>query len=155
MFISIIAVILWQLQFMGKNWWIIPATIVGYILYKKYVLSRTFSVFFKTIDFSTMSFLNPTLNLVVQVNNPTDITAEIQNIKGDLFIDNSKVGYVIGITPTTLATGSAILRIPVTLSYTGVGELIKNINTKGFKLVFKGSIMIDLITLPLEFEYNI
>ena len=140
---------------MGKNWWIIPATIVGYILYKKYVLSRTFSVFFKTIDFSTMSFLNPTLNLVVQVNNPTDITAEIQNIKGDLFIDNSKVGYVIGITPTTLATGSAILRIPVTLSYTGVGELIKNINTKGFKLVFKGSIMIDLITLPLEFEYNI
>jgi hypothetical protein len=102
-----------------------------------------------------MSFLNPTINLVVQVNNPTDITAEIQNIKGDLFIDNSKVGYVIGITPTTLATGSAILRIPVTLSYTGVGDLIKNINTKGFKLVFKGSIMIDLITLPLEFEYNI
>jgi hypothetical protein len=140
---------------MGKNWWIIPASIVGYILYKKYVLSRTFSVFFKTIDFSTMSFLNPTINLVVQVNNPTDITAEIQNIKGDLFIDNSKVGYVIGITPTTLATGSAILRIPVTLSYTGVGDLIKNINTKGFKLVFKGSIMIDLITLPLEFEYNI
>jgi len=140
---------------MGKNWWIIPASIVGYILYKKYVLSRTFSVFFKTIDFSTMSFLNPTINLVVQVNNPTDITAEIQNIKGDLYIDNSKVGYVIGITPTTLATGSAILRIPVTLSYTGVGDLIKNINTKGFKLVFKGSIMIDLITLPLEFEYNI
>jgi len=140
---------------MGKNWWIIPASIVGYILYKKYVLSRTFSVFFKTIDFSSMSFLNPTINLVVQVNNPTDITAEIQNIKGDLFIDNSKVGYVIGITPTTLATGSAILRIPVTLSYTGVGDLIKNINTKGFKLVFKGSIMIDLITLPLEFEYNI
>jgi len=140
---------------MGKNWWIIPASIVGYILYKKYVLSRTFSVFFKTIDFSAMSFLNPTINLVVQVNNPTDITAEIQNIKGDLFIDNSKVGYVIGITPTTLATGSAILRIPVTLSYTGVGDLIKNINTKGFKLVFKGSIMIDLITLPLEFEYNI
>jgi len=140
---------------MGKNWWIIPATIVGYILYKKYVLSRTFSVFFKTIDFSTMSFLNPTINLVVQVNNPTDITAEIQNIKGDLFIDNSNVGYVIGITPTTLATGSAILRIPVTLSYTGVSDLIKNINTKGFKLVFKGIIMIDLITLPLEFEYNI
>ena len=63
---------------MAKNWWIIPATIVGYIVYKKYVLSRTFSVFFKTIDFSTMSFTNPTLNLVVQVNNPTDITAEIQ-----------------------------------------------------------------------------
>ena len=87
---------------MAKNWWIIPATIVGYIVYKKYVLSRTFSVFFKTVDFSSMSFLNPTLNLVVQVNNPTDITADVQNIRGDLFLKNVKVGYVIGITPTIL-----------------------------------------------------
>ena len=138
-----------------KNWWVIPATIVAYIVYKKYVLSRTFSVFFKTIDFSSMSFANPTLNLVVQVNNPTDITAEIQNIRGDLFISNVKVGYVIGITPTTLQTGSAILKIPVTLSYTSVGELIKNFNTGGINLVFNGSIMIDLITLPLNFEYNL
>jgi LEA14-like dessication related protein len=140
---------------MGKNWWIIPATIVGYIVYKKYVLSKTFSVFFKTIDFSTMSFVNPTLNLVVQVNNPTDITAEIQNIRGDLYISNVKIGYVIGITPTTLRTGSAILNIPVTLSYPGVAELIKNFNTGGIHLVFNGDIMIDLITLPLNFEYNL
>ena len=138
-----------------KNWWIIPATIVAYIVYKKYVLSKTFSVFFKTVDFTSMSFTNPTLNLVVQVNNPTDITAEIQNIRGDLLIDNIKVGYVVGITPTTLRTGSAILKIPVTLSYTGVGELIKNFNTGGINLVFNGSIMIDLITLPLNFEYNL
>ena len=140
---------------MGKNWWIIPATIVTYIVYKKYVLSKTFSVFFKTIDFSSMSFLNPTLNLVVQVNNPTDITAEIQNIRGDLFIDNVKVGYVVGITPTTLQTGSAILRIPVTLSYTGIADLIRNFNTGGVNLVFNGSIMIDLFTLPLNFKYNL
>jgi LEA14-like dessication related protein len=140
---------------MGKNWWIIPATIVGYIVYKKYVLSKTFSVFFKTIDFSTMSFTNPTLNLVVQVNNPTDITAQIQNIKGDLFIDKIKVGYVVGITPTTLQSGSSILNIPVTLSYTGVSQLIRSFNTRGVSLVFNGNIMIDLITLPLNFEYNL
>jgi len=102
-----------------------------------------------------MSFTNPTLNLVVQVNNPTDITAEIQNIRGDLFIDNVKVGYVVGITPTTLQTGSAILRIPVTLSYTGIADLIRNFNTGGVNLVFNGSIMIDLFTLPLNFEYNL
>lgn len=141
---------------MAKNWWIIPATIVGYIVYKKYVLSKTFSVFFKTIDFSTMSFFNPTINLVVQVNNPTDITADVQNIKGDLFIDGVNIGYVIGITPTTLQMGSSILKIPVTLSYSGVSELIKKFNTKqGLHLVFNGNILIDLITLPLNFEYNL
>jgi hypothetical protein len=41
------------------------------------------------------------------------------------------------------------------LSYTGVGELIKNFNTGGINLKFSGTIMIDLITLPLNFEYNL
>jgi len=138
-----------------KNWWLLPATIIGYLVYKKYVLAKTVSVFFKTIDFSSMSLLYPTINIVVQVNNPTDITATIQNIKGDLYLNNTYIGNVIGITPTTLVTGSSILRIPVTLSYTGVASLIKGLSTKGINLRFTGSIMVDLIVLPLNFEYNI
>ena len=138
-----------------KNWWLLPATIIGYLVYKKYVLAKTISVFFKSIDFSSMSILYPTINIVVQVNNPTDITATIQNIKGDLYLNNTYIGNVIGITPTTLVTGSSTLRIPITLSYTGVASLIKGLSTKGINLRFTGSIMVDLITLPLNFEYNI
>ena len=138
-----------------KNWWLLPATIIGYLVYKKYVLAKTISVFFKSVDFSSMSLLYPTINIVVQVNNPTDITATIQNIKGDLYLNNVYVGNVIGITPTTLVTGSYTLRIPVTLSYTGVASLIKGLNTGGINLRFTGSIMVDLITLPLNFEYNL
>jgi len=138
-----------------KNWWLLPATIIGYIVYKKYVLAKTFSVFFKSIDFSSMTLLYPTINIIVQVNNPTDISATIQNIKGDLYLNNIYVGNVIGITPTTLVPGSATLRIPITLSYTGVASLIKGLKTGGINLRFTGSIMVDLITLPLNFEYNI
>jgi len=138
-----------------KNWWLLPATIIGYLVYKKYVLAKTISVFFKSVDFSSMSLLYPTINIVVQVNNPTDIMATIQNIKGDLYLNNVYVGNVIGITPTTLVTGSSTLRIPVTLSYTGVASLIKGLNTGGINLRFTGSIMVDLITLPLNFEYNL
>jgi LEA14-like dessication related protein len=138
-----------------KNWWLLPATIIGYLVYKKYVLAKTISVFFKSIDFSSMSILYPTINIVVQVNNPTDITATIQNIKGDLYLNNTYIGNVIGITPTTLVTGSSTLRIPITLSYTGVASLIKGLSTRGINLRFTGSIMVDLITLPLNFEYNI
>lgn len=138
-----------------KNWWLLPATIIGYLVYKKYVLAKTISVFFKSIDFSSMSLLYPTINIVVQVNNPTDITATIQNIKGDLYLNNTYIGNVIGITPTTLVTGSSTLRIPITLSYTGVASLIKGLSTKGINLRFNGSIMVDLIVLPLNFEYNI
>lgn len=138
-----------------KNWWLLPATIIGYLVYKKYVLAKTISVFFKSIDFSSMSLLFPTINIVVQINNPTDITATIQNIKGDLYLNNVYVGNVIGITPTTLVTGTSTLRIPITLSYTGVASIIKGLSTKGMNLKFTGSILVDFITLPLNFEYNI
>ena len=138
-----------------KNWWLLPATIIGYLVYKKYVLAKTFSVFFKSIDFSSMTILYPTINIVVQINNPTDISATIQNIRGDLYLNNVYIGNVIGITPTKLVPGSSTLRIPITLSYVGVVSLIKGLSTKGINLRFTGNIMVDLITLPLNFEYNI
>ena len=140
---------------MQKKWWLIPAAIVSYILYKKYVLSKTFSVFFKSFDFSSLSLFNPTINILVQVNNPTNVTAEIQNIKGDLMLNGQYVGTVIGITPTVLETGSSILKIPVTLSYTGVAEYIKVINKGGFTLDFNGTILVDYIILTLVFSYKI
>jgi hypothetical protein len=138
---------------MGKKWWIFPALFVGYILYEKYVLSKTFSVFFKDLDFSKMSLLDPTVNLVVQVNNPTPITAEIQAIRGVLTVDGVEVGNVLGITPTVLQSGSSLLNIPVTLSYYGVTGLIQKYKDSKFSYKFKGTIVIDYITLPLEFGY--
>jgi hypothetical protein len=138
---------------MGKKWWIFPALFIGYILYEKYVLSKTFSVFFKDLDFSRMSLLDPTVNLVVQVNNPTPITAEIQGIKGTLFVDGQEVGNVLGITPTVLQSGSSLLNIPVTLSYYGVSNLIQKYKDSKFSYKFTGTIIIDYITLPLEFGY--
>jgi len=138
---------------MNKKWWIIPALFVGYVLYEKYVLSQTFSVFFKDLDFSNLSLTNPTVNLVVQVNNPTPVTAEIQLIKGDLVVDGSTVGTVLGITPTTLQTGSSDLKIPVTLSYAGVAELLNKYQSTNFNYKFTGTIMIDYISLPLNFGY--
>jgi len=138
---------------MGKKWWIFPALLVGYVLYEKYVLSQTFSVFFKDLDFSSMSLSNPSVNLVVQVNNPTPVTAEIQSIKGDLYVDGVIVGSVLGITPTVLQTGSSLLKIPVTLSYTGVSALIDKYQSTSFNYKFTGTIMVDYISLPLNFGY--
>ena len=140
---------------MRKNWWVLPAAIVGYILYKKFVLSQTFSAFFKSIDYSNLSLLNPVMNIIVQVNNPTDVTAQIQQIKGNLFLNGDLVGTVIGITPTTLEVGSSLLNIPVTLNYAGLSQYIQKLNNKGFKLDFNGTIMVDLISLPLVFSYSI
>jgi LEA14-like dessication related protein len=138
---------------MLKKWWIFPALFVGYVLYEKYVLSKTFSVFFKDLDFSNMSLSNPAVNLVVQVNNPTPVTAEIQSIRGDLIVDGVTVGTVLGITPTVLNTGSSLLKIPVTLSYSGVADLIQKYKSINFDYKFTGTILVDYISLPLNFGY--
>jgi hypothetical protein len=138
---------------MDKRWLIFPTLIIGYVLYEKFVLSKTFSVYFKNLDFSRMSLLDPTLNLVVQVNNPTPITAEVQKINGVLYVEGQAVGQVLGITPTVLRTGSSTLSIPVTLNYDAVANLLIHIKDNKFNYKFVGEIMIDYITIPLNFGY--
>ena len=138
---------------MAKKWWIFPALFIGYVLYQKFVLTRTFNVIFKDLDFSSMSLMTPTINLVVQVSNPTPVTAEIQQIRGTLYVDGQEVGNVLGITPTVLKTGSSELKIPVTLSYTSVTLLIQKYKSLNFRYNFKGSMIVDYISIPLEFGY--
>jgi len=138
---------------MAKNWLIFPALIIGYVLYEKFVLSKTFSVFFKNLDFSRMSLTDPTINLVLQVNNPTPISAEIQKINGVLYVEDQAVGQVLGITPTVLRSGSSLLNVPVTLDYSEVANLILKLRDNKFSYKFVGTIMIDYITIPLNFGY--
>jgi hypothetical protein len=140
---------------MKKNYlgWIILA-VVGYIAYSKYLLSKSINIFYKGLDFSSLSITEPILNLQVQVNNPTYTTADLQNISGDLYIDGAMVGSVFGITPYTIATGSTIINIPVTLSYLGVADLIRKFKTDKFSLEFKGNMLVDFISIPLNFNYN-
>lgn len=140
---------------MGKNWWIIPAAILGYIGFKKFLLSRTINVFFKGFDFSTITLLNPVVTIKVQVNNPTNTTADIQSIRGDLQIDGVFVGSVQGFIPQRVQSGVNILNIPITLSYMGVADLIRKFNRKGFRLDFTGAMIVDFIPIPLQFNYSI
>lgn len=139
---------------MQKNWWLIPAALIGYLVYKKYVLSQTFNVFFKSLDFSQLTFSNPLVNIIVQVNNPTNVTAELQNIRGNLYVNGANVGYVLGITPSTIERGSSILAIPITLIYSGLGQVISTLRSGGFQIDFDGVIKIDYIDLPLKFGYS-
>ena len=135
--------------------WYIPAAIITYILYKKYELSTRVSVFFDHIDFSPMSIFNPTLDLVVRVNNPTQVTASIDNISGNLYVDGNIVGTVYGIPTQKLNMGSTLIRIPITLNYSGVINLIRNFTKTKMNLTFKGSMIVDAIPLPLDFNYSV
>jgi hypothetical protein len=140
---------------MNKNYWgWIVLGVLGYIAYSKYLLSQTINIFYKGLDFSRLSLTEPILQLQVQVNNPTYTTADLQNISGDLYIDGAMVGSVFGITPYTIASGSTIINIPVTLSYLGISDLLRKFQTNKFTLEFKGNMLVDFISIPLKFNYN-
>jgi LEA14-like dessication related protein len=140
---------------MKKNYWgWLIFGVVGYIVYSKYLLSKSINIFYKGLDFSRLSITEPILQLQVQVNNPTYTTADLQNIRGDLYIDGAMVGSVFGITPITIATGSSIINIPVTLSYLGIADLIRKFSNDKFTLEFNGNMVVDFISIPLNFKYN-
>jgi len=139
----------------GFKIWYIPAAIITFILYKKYELATRVSVFFDSIDFRPMSIFNPTLDVVVRVNNPTQVTAQIDNITGNLFVDGNNVGTVYGIPTQKLSRGSTLIRIPITLNYGAVINLIKTFNIKGLKIIYKGTMTVDNIPLPLDFKYTV
>ena len=140
---------------MKKNYWgWIIFGVVGYIVYSKYLLSKSINIFYKGLDFSRLSITEPILQLQVQVNNPTYTTADLQNIRGDLYIDGAMIGSVFGITPYTIATGSSIINIPVTLSYLGIADLIRKFKNNQFTLEFVGNMVVDFIPIPLNFKYN-
>jgi len=140
---------------MKKNYWgWIIFGIVGYIVYSKYLLSKSINIFYKGLDFSRLSITEPILQLQVQVKNPTYTTADLQNIRGDLYIDGAMVGSVFGITPLTISTGSSIINIPVTLSYLGIADLLRKFKSDQFTLEFTGNMVVDFISIPLNFKYN-
>jgi|FreactcultureFD7_1027221.scaffolds.fasta_scaffold01032_9 LEA14-like dessication related protein len=139
---------------MNKKYWALLVGIIVYIGYKKYVLTQSLNIFFKSLDFSNLSLIDPTLNLVVQANNPTSTSADLQNIRGELYIDDVLVGNVFGITPVSIAPGSSIINIPVTISYAGAGDLVQKFSSNNFKLNFKGTMNVDFITIPLNFDYS-
>jgi len=138
---------------MDKKVWLIPLSIILFIGYKKLNIAKRFSIKFKGFDFTTLSFLNPVLTLQIIVNNPTDATAEVQNIIGDLKFNNQYVGSVKGIKTTIINNGDTIIDIPISLDNAGVFKILRELKIGAFKFEFYGTIVIDNITLPLNFTY--
>jgi len=139
---------------MGKKVWLIPLSIILFIGYKKLNIAKRFSVNIWGFDFSTLSLLNPVLTLRVEILNPTDATAELQNIKGSLKCDGVFVGDVKGINQTTIKTGSTIFDFPILLDFEGIFNVLTKLKTQGINFDFNGTMVIDNITLPLNFQYN-
>jgi LEA14-like dessication related protein len=138
---------------MKKAWWLLPAAFLAWIGYKKYILSKSYTLNFKRINFSDISFANPVVNIIYEIDNPTDTTANVQNVTGNLFYNGIFIGNVVNFKQFTIKKGVTEFVIVGKLNYTGLSQLILNLSSK-FQIQFDGTITIDFIQFPLKFVYD-
>lgn len=138
---------------MKNAFWIIPAAILIWIGIKKYNLSKSYTLNFKRINLSDISFSNPVVNIVYEIINPTQTTANVQNVTGSLFYNGIYVGNIVDFKQFTIKEGSTEFKISAKIDYVGLSKLVLNMNNK-YQLYFDGKITIDYVNFPLQFIYE-
>jgi len=138
---------------MKNAFWIIPAAILVWIGIKKYNLSKSYTLNFKRINLSDISFSNPVVNIVYEIINPTKTTANVQNVTGALFYNGIYIGNIVNFKQFTINEGATEFIISAKIDYVGLSKLVLNISNK-FQLYFDGKITIDFVNFPLQFIYE-
>lgn len=138
---------------MKNAFWIIPAAILIWIGVKKYNLSKNYTLNFKRVNLSDISFSNPVVNIVYEIINPTTTTANVQNVTGALFYNGIFIGNIVNFKQFTINQGYTEFKIAAKIDYVGLSQLVLNMSNK-FQLYFDGKITIDYVDFPLQFTYQ-
>ena len=102
---------------MSKNLIFIGLAFLGWLGYKKYILSQKINISLKNIGFNGGNFLNPIVNVKLEVENPTKTTADVQKISAEILLQNKVVGTVYqNINKTILANEKTIIDFDVNLN---------------------------------------
>jgi hypothetical protein len=138
---------------MKNAFWLIPAAILAWIGYKKYNLAQSYTLNFKRINLSNISFANPVVNIIYEIINPTNTTANVQSVTGSLFYNGIFIGNVVNFKQFTIKEGATEFVIEGKLNYTGLSKLILSLSSK-FQIYFNGTIKVDYVELPIKFIYD-
>jgi hypothetical protein len=131
---------------------------LGYLVFSKINLSRRVQFKLKSVE-PGGDILNPILRIVITAINPTQTSATVQNISGQLFYNfgNTYVGDAFTNQAVKIKPNSAT-DIPLNISISDIGLLqtiLGVINAGGANFQFTGSALVDNFQFPLNFDYNI
>ena len=136
---------------------LIIAGFLGYVGYKKYLLSQNVKINFRDLSIDWANIWHPSANIVLSIDNPTNASADIQNITGKLFLQNVEIGKVenLKILKKIEANQTTNFNFNINIDTVGVGVGLLTSNLKNEIIKFHGSIKVDFVTIPLHFEYKI
>lgn len=137
--------------------WIAGAGLGIYLL-SRVSLGKKLNFVFQSIT-TGGTFLQPTIDLTIAVQNPTNQTATIRSISGQVLLNNKFVSNISSFNQQTIQPNSeSFLTIKARPSLIGVFTTIKNVLTnKTGNNVFtiNGNANVDNVSLPFSIEQSI
>ena len=141
---------------MSKNIILIGLAILGWIGYKKYILAKKINISLKDIGFAGGNFLNPILNVKLQIENPTDTTTDVQKIAAEILLQNNIVGTIYqDLNQKILANQKTIINFNVNLNLKDAAIILVKNKFKNEIIELKGNLVIDFIYFPINYQIQL
>jgi hypothetical protein len=141
---------------MSKNLILVGLAVLGWIGYKKFVLAKKINISLKDIGFAGGKFWQPILNVKLEIENPTDTTADVQKISGNIFLQNKIVGSIFqNVNQKILSKQKTIINFNVELNL--VDAALISINDKFSKqnIEFNGNLIVDFVSFPINYSIQL
>ena len=141
---------------MSKNLIYIGLAFFAWLGYKKFILSEKIKIGLKNIGFNGGTFLQPVVNVQLEVENPTKTTADVQKIAAEILLQNKVVGTIYqDINKTIQAQQKTVIGFDVSLNLADAAILLISNKFKNQIIELKGNLVVDFIYFPLNFEIKL
>ena len=141
---------------MSKNLIYIGLAFFAWLGYKKFILSEKIKIGLKNIGFNGGTFLQPVVNVQLEVENPTKTTADVQKIAAEILLQNKVVGTVYqDINKTIQAQQKTVIGFDVNLNLADAAILLISNKFKNQIIELRGNLVVDFIYFPLNFEIKL
>jgi hypothetical protein len=92
----------------------------------------------------------------LQIENPTDTTADIQKISADILLQNKIVGVVYqDINQKILANQKTIINFDVRLNLENAAIILISNKFKNQTLELNGNILVDFLNIPFNYSFKL
>jgi hypothetical protein len=141
---------------MSKNLIFIGLAFLAWIGYKKFILSEKINIGLKNIGFNGGTFLQPIVNVQLEVENPTKTTADVQKVSAEILIQNKVVGTIYqNINKTIQSQQKTVIGFDVNLNLADAAIILIQNKFRNEIIQLKGNLVVDFIYFPLNFEIKL
>jgi Late embryogenesis abundant protein len=135
--------------------WILIAGLVGFVVYKKYDLSKKLVYSVSSID-AGGGLMSSTVNIVLSIFNPTDTTADLQSLNLNVIANGNTIGTIYTNQTFKILQGQNSITIPLQLqNFSAIASLINIVANVSAKIQLTGTATVDFIPFPVSITYNV